>query len=96
MADHHTVNDIITPAEEVRSRDYVQKNHLARVEDTVRKVMMDINRASAAGKTRVLYDPRPDYELYDELILEFERCGYTFRPVGEVGGAVQKDLYICW
>lgn len=58
-------------------------------------VMADIEKAKSEGRYHTLFHPS-HYHLADDVKAEFQRHGYTFRPVGMVGGVYQDDQYICW
>ena len=82
---------IIKPAAQVRA----ETKHTEEFEAACVRVMTDIQNASTEGKYHTLFSPRP-YHLGNDIQTAFERAGYEFRPVGMVGGVMQRDMYICW
>ena len=61
----------------------------------INRVMRDIKKASGRGETHCLFNPG-GYWLEEPVKREFEKAGYTFRPVGYVGGVWQLCEYIMW
>ena len=85
-----TINGI-KPALQVRAE--TRKTEV--FETACLRVMADIEKASVEGRYHTLFDPRPNH-LREDIRKAFELEGYTFRPVGMVGGIMQRDVYICW
>lgn len=57
-----------------------------------------IAQASSKGKFRTLFYIHET--VYDEfeprMKAHYRELGYSFEPVGMIGGVMQKDEYICW
>lgn len=81
----------IKPAKQVRA----ETRKTAEFDTACIRVMADIEKASAEGRYHTPFDPRPNH-LREDIREAFELEGYTFRPVGMVGGVMQRDVYICW
>lgn len=57
--------------------------------------MQTIKEAAANGRRECLFDPRPT-DLYQAVKTEFSNHGYTFHPIGVIGGVRQDGEMICW
>lgn len=81
----------IKPASQVREETHKTEEF----EAACFRVMADIDKASAEGRYHTLFDPRPNH-LDADIQAAFKREGYEFRPVGNIAGVMQRELYICW
>ena len=51
--------------------------------------------SESEGKRHTVFSPGA-YWLEPDVKALFTEAGYTFQPVGVVGGIRQLDEYICW
>lgn len=58
-------------------------------------MMGKIEKAAAEGKLATLFDPYPR-GFHEDVKKAFLEAGYTFRPVGMIGGVMQDAEEICW
>lgn len=82
---------MITSAKDMRNETRINDE----MNDAINSVMRDIKKASESGKTYCIFNPG-GYWLEEAVKREFQKAGYTFRPVGYVGGVWQLCEYIMW
>ncbi len=73
----------------------------------INSVMEAIERANAKCQSKTVFHPQWYWykdengrechlEFDDEVKTEFKKYGYTFQPIGYIGGVLQRGEYICW